>query len=85
MFAVALLAGKRAGGRRPGTIIRAGFALLTIGIAVLTPIVPRADSGWDLVVPLPVAGTGLGLLVSQLNNHTRCPRSRRSAPAKPPA
>ena len=73
MFAVALVAGKKAGTRRPGSIIRVGFALLTIGIAVLIPIVPRADSGWDLVVPLLIAGTGLGLLVSQLNNYTLSP------------
>ena len=31
MFAVALLAGRRAGRRRPAAIIRAGFALLAIG------------------------------------------------------
>ena len=31
MFAVALLAGKKAGKRRPSSIIRLGFALLTIG------------------------------------------------------
>ena len=51
MFAVALLAGKRAGARRPSSIIRAGFLLLTVGIAALLPIVPRADSGWALVDP----------------------------------
>jgi hypothetical protein len=28
------------------------------------PIVPRADSGWWLVVPLMIAGSGLVLLVS---------------------
>ena len=36
---------------------------------------PRADSGWDLVIPLIVAGSGLGLLVSQLNNYTLSPIS----------
>jgi hypothetical protein len=35
--------------------------------------VPRADSGWWLVVPLMIAGAGLGLLVSQLNNYTLSP------------
>jgi len=35
--------------------------------------VPRADSGWSLVVPLIIAGAGLGLLVSQLNNYTLSP------------
>ena len=75
MFGVAVLAGKRAGQRRPASIIRAGFALLTLGLAVLIPIVPRADSGWWLVIPLMIAGCGLGLLVSQLNNYTLSPIS----------
>ena len=75
MFAVALLAGRRAGGRRPSAIIRAGFALLTVGMAALIPIVPRADSGLWLAIPLLVAGSGLGLLVSQLNNYTLSPIS----------
>ncbi|MFC4605796.1 MFS transporter [Rhodococcus kronopolitis] len=73
MFAVALLAGKRAGDRRPSSIIRWGFVLLTIGIAALIPIVPREEFGWGLVLPLVVAGSGLGLLVSQLNNYTLAP------------
>src|SRR4029453_6871631 len=38
-------------------------------------IVPRADSGWWLVIPLIIAGAGLGLLVSQLNNYTLAPIS----------
>jgi hypothetical protein len=73
MFATALVAGKRAGRRRPASLIRAGFALLVIGVAVLVPIVPRASNGWHLVLPLLVAGVGLGLLVSQLNNYTLSP------------
>ena len=36
---------------------------------------PRVDSGWYLVVPLMIAGSGLGLLVSQLNNYTLSPIS----------
>jgi MFS family permease len=75
MFAVALLTGKRAGNRRPAGIIRAGFMLLTLGLIVLIPIVPRATSGWWMVVPLIIAGSGLGLLVSQLNNYTLSPIS----------
>ena len=75
MFGVALLAGKNAAGRRPSGIIRLGFALLTIGLVVLVPLVPRADSGWYLLVPLIIAGSGLGLLVSQLNNYTLSPIS----------
>jgi MFS family permease len=73
MFAVAVLAGKRAGKRSPGRIIRAGFLLLAAGVAILIPIVPRAHSGWTMVVPLLIAGSGLGLLVSQLNNYTLSP------------
>jgi MFS family permease len=73
MFAVALLAGRRAGRRRPAVIVRAGFALLTVGLAALLPLVPRVHTGWWLLVPLLVAGSGLGLLVSQLNNYTLSP------------
>jgi MFS family permease len=73
MFAVALLAGRKAGGRSPSRIILAGFLLVSVGVAVLIPIVPRADSGWAMAVPLAVAGAGLGLLVSQLNNYTLAP------------
>jgi EmrB/QacA subfamily drug resistance transporter len=73
MFAVALLAGRKAGDRSPSKIIRPGFLLLLVGIAVLIPIVPRADSGWAMALPLAVAGAGLGLLVSQLNNYTLAP------------
>jgi Na+/melibiose symporter-like transporter len=75
MFGTAILAGKKAGKRRPSSIIRLGFALLTTGMVVLIPIVPRADSGWYLVIPLVIAGSGLGLLVSQLNNYTLSPIS----------
>ena len=75
MFAMAMLAAKKAGDRRPSTIIRLGFALLFIGMVSLIPIVPRADSGWYLVASLAVAGSGLGLLVSQLNNYTLAPIS----------
>ena len=50
-----------------------GFALSTIGMLAIIPIVPEADSGWSLVVPLLITGSGLGLLVSQLNNYTLSP------------
>jgi MFS family permease len=75
MFAVAMLAGKRAADRRPASIVRLGFGLLLVGMLGLLPIVPRAESGWALLVPLLVAGSGLGLLVSQLNNYTLSPIS----------
>ena len=73
MFAVAMLAGRKAGDRRPAAIIRVGFALCLAGMLLLIPLVPRVDTGWYLVVPLMIAGAGLGLLVSQLNNYTLAP------------
>jgi len=73
MFGAALLAGRRAGNRRPASIIRAGFVLTSLGVAIILPLVPRADSGWWFVVPLAITGCGLGLLVSQLNNYTLAP------------
>ena len=75
MFAVAVLAGRRLGNRRASPVIRIGFGLVALGVVVLLPIVPRADSGWWLVVPLLIAGSGLGLLVSQLNDYTLAPIS----------
>jgi MFS family permease len=75
MFAVAMLAGRRAGNRRPAEIIRAGFGLTAVGMLLVAVAVPRASTGWYLVVPLMIAGAGLGLLVSQLNNYTLAPIS----------
>ncbi len=72
MFVVALLAGRRTG-HRPANLILLGFVLTVTGLIILEPIVPRADSGWYLVVPLIISGSGLGLLVSQLNNYTLAP------------
>src|SRR5206468_1676188 len=73
MFAMAIVAGRRAGRRRPSVVVRAGYSLRTAGAAMLILMVPRASSGWALVIPLLIAGTGLGLLVSQLNNYTLSP------------
>ena len=73
MFAVAIVTGRKAGKRRPAGIIRTGFALSTLGMALIIPLVPEADSGWYLFIPLVIAGAGLGLLVSQLNNYTLAP------------
>jgi hypothetical protein len=53
--------------------VRAGFALSTIGMALIIPLVPTAHLGRNLIVPLLLAGCGLGLLVSQLNNYTLAP------------
>jgi MFS family permease len=79
MFAVALLAGRHSGRRRPATVIRIGFLLLVIGTAILIITVPRADFGWALLLPLAVAGAGFGLLVSQLNAYTLGPMSEERA------
>jgi MFS family permease len=73
MFGVAMLAARKAGDRRPAKIVRTGFALSALGMILIIPIVPKADSGWYLLVPLVIAGAGLGLLVSQLNNYTLAP------------
>src|SRR4051794_13653198 len=73
MFAVAMLAGRKSGKRRSSTIVLLGFALTTVGILLIVPLVPRAEFGWLLAGPLLLAGSGLGLLVSQLNNYTLAP------------
>jgi MFS family permease len=75
MFGIALLAGRRAGRRRPASIVRAGFVLLALSMVLLIPLVPTVDSGWSLIVPLALAGCGLGLLASQLNNYALSPIS----------
>ena len=75
MNAMTMVAAKKGGERRPSSIIRVGFALLTVGMVALIPLVPRAESGWSFVIPLIVAGSGFGLLVSQLNNYTLAPIS----------
>jgi MFS family permease len=75
IFALSILAGRQAGKRRPSRIIQAGFAILLVGVALLIPLVPRADSSLSFIIPLLVAGAGLGLLVSQLNNYSLSPIS----------
>jgi MFS family permease len=76
MFGVALLAGRLAGTRRPSTIVQWGFGCCLLGMVAIIPLVPQADSGWALLIPLVVAGSGLGLLVSQLNDYTLAPISQ---------
>jgi hypothetical protein len=73
MFAVSMLAGRRAANRRAPTVVRWGFVALGLGIVTVLVVVPRADSGWALAPALVVMGSGLGLLVSQLNNYTLAP------------
>ena len=75
IFFVALLMGRRAGKRSPSRVIQAGYGILTVGVLLLIPLIPRADSGWYFLIPLMITGIGLGLLVSQLNNYTLSPIS----------
>jgi EmrB/QacA subfamily drug resistance transporter len=75
IFFIALLMGRRAGKRSPSRVIQAGYGILSLGVLLLIPLIPRADSGWYFVIPLIITGTGLGLLVSQLNNYTLSPIS----------
>jgi EmrB/QacA subfamily drug resistance transporter len=74
MFVVAIWAGRRGKGR-PANLILWGFVLALVGLVIIVPLVPIADSGWYLTIPLIIAGCGLGLLVSQLNNYTLSPIS----------
>src|SRR4051794_7895073 len=73
MFFVALLAGKRAGKNRPAAIIRLGAGLLSLGVGALIVVVGNSSTGWPLALCLMVAGAGLGMLLSQLNNYTLSP------------
>ncbi|WP_454050371.1 MFS transporter [Cellulomonas sp. Marseille-Q8402] len=75
MFGTAVAMGRLPGRWPQHRVVAAGFGLLVVGIAVLLPVVPRAASGWALAPPLLVAGCGLGLLVSQLNDYTLSPVS----------
>jgi len=75
IFLISLLMGRRAGKRSPSRIIQAGFGILLLGVALLIPFIPRADSGLSFIIPLMITGTGIGLLVSQLNNYTLAPIS----------
>ena len=73
MFVVALLTGKKAGNRRPASILRAGFGLVLVGMVLIIAVIPRGESGWALLIPLLIAGVGFGFLVSQLNNYILAP------------
>lgn len=73
MFAIALVAGRRFTHIRTSRVIKYGFSLTSLGLLALLPVIPRAGSGWLLCIPLLIVGSGLGLLVSQLNNYTLAP------------
>lgn len=73
MFAIALYAGKKLTVYRNSRVIKWGYSLCIIGIATLIPVIFNAVSGLVLGLPLIILGSGLGLLVSQLNNYTLAP------------
>jgi MFS family permease len=75
IFFVSLMMGRRAGKRRASRVIQAGFAVFLVGMLVMIPLIPRADTGWIYAIPFLIVGSGLGLLVSQLNNYTLSPIS----------
>lgn len=75
MFAASVIAGKRTGKRRAGSIVGAGFAIIIVGLIWLILVVPDTDSGLDLAPSLVIIGLGFGLLLSQLNNYTLAPIS----------
>ena len=75
-FVVALLAGKRAGRRRPAGLVRRGLRPADGRGRHASSWWSRTPSrGWWFTIPLVFAGAGLGLLVSQLNNYTLAPIS----------
>ena len=75
MFGTAMLAGKKAGNPTARPHRAGGLRPRRGGDDGHHPPVPRIDSGWYLVIPLLITGSGLGLLVSQLNNFTLAPIS----------
>ena len=84
MFGVALLAGRRAGRRRPSRH-RAGRVrevLLAASIVILVPLVPRADSGWHLVIPLDALGRRARPASRPSSTTTPWLQSRRSWPSR---
>ena len=83
MFGMAFLAGRKAGKRRPANIVLAGFALSTVGIAAIIPLVPRVDSGWYLVIPLLSPARGLACW-SRSSTTSLWRPSPKSESAKPP-
>ena len=78
MFAIAIVAGKKAGKHRAAEIVRLGFLLLTIGVILLIVVVPRADSG--LVFRDSVDHCGIGPWVACLATQQLhpCADSRRA-------
>ena len=75
MFGTAIIAGKRSGGRSAEHGHRLGIRPADHRPGAARAHRAAGDSGWALVVPLIIAGVGLGLLVSQLNNYTLAPIS----------
>ena len=68
---------REAGNRRPSAIIRVGFALVTIGMGALVPIVPRPTPGGPCSSPCSSRGPAWACW-SHSSTTTRWPRSRRA-------
>lgn len=52
----------------PRYIVRAGFVLIFLGVTLLGLMSRDATSGWALVPGIALAGAGIGIIMSQLNN-----------------
>ena len=85
MFAIALLAGKRAGRRRPASIIRAGFGLLHRRHAAADPDRPARGLRLGARDPADRSPARASACSSRSSTTTRCRRSPTSASARPPA
>ena len=84
MFAVAVLAGRRSGKRRSSAIVRAGFALTTVGMAADHPAGPPSRLRLVAHRPTPAGGFRLGsagLPAQQL--HAWRPSRRRGSARRP--
>ena len=75
--------GRASGGRAASS--GWGSRCSRVGIVVLIPIVPRADSGWALAIPLVDRRLRARACWCRSSTTTRCRRSPRSASARPPA
>ncbi len=84
MFAVAMIAGRRSGKRRSSSVVRAGFALTTVGMAADHPA--RPSSGLRLVAHRPACCSPVPGWVCWCpsSTTTRWRPSRRSGSARPP-
>lgn len=52
----------------PRYIIRGGFVVIFVGVVLIGLMGAKATSGWGLVPGIAVAGAGIGIIMSQLQN-----------------